>query len=115
MIQCRQDVLRCVRPGNWALAAGTGFAYILSHLKTAAGEEHAAGSRPIAPPAEFIDARRAAEFAPYQHAHVLAQAPFVQVGDESGEAVVLKPQERAVAVEKGWQTLGARRVPQFQQ
>src|SRR2546423_12816008 len=112
MIQCRQDVLRCVRPGNWALAAGTGFAYILSHLKTAAGEEHAAGSRPMVPPPEFIDSRRAAEFAPYQHAHVLMQAPFVQVSDESREAIVVKRQERAVGFEEGWQSIGAVMVPE---
>src|SRR6185436_14895695 len=88
-----------------------GRADILPHPETAAGEQHAAGARPVVATTELVDPRRPPEFAPDAHTHLFVETALVQVADERRKAVIVERQERAVRCEQTRQPLGAMMVP----
>ena len=88
VIERGEDILIVHGPILRFLAQAVGRTDHLAHPHAAAGQEGARGSGPVVAAGGFVDPRRAAEFAPGDHADVLVQAAGVQVFDQSGDSLI---------------------------
>ena len=88
VIEGGEDVLIVHGPILRFLAQAVGRTDDLAHAHAAAGQECARRLGPVVSAGGFVDAWRAAEFAPGDDADILVQAAGVQIFDKSGDPLI---------------------------
>lgn len=88
MIESGQHFAEMHRPIDRFSAEAIGSANHLSRAKSTAGEQRAAYLGPVVATGVFVDDRRAAKFTPSDHRDIVAQAPFVQIFDQSAQSLI---------------------------